>query len=441
MSGGRPVTRREILRYLASAAVGAGVGAGITYVGSPPRIVEVPVAPPPKKAPESIKIGIVTFLSGPAAVFGVEGARAAEWAIEKINAEGGIAGAKIEYIIIDESGGADANVAILRRLHEEEKVDVAIGWVSSADALAVAPVAEELGQLTIIYDAGTHRLFEERRYKFVFRTKSHVVIDAVGAAFAVLRWIPDLERVSMINQDYAWGRDNANVFALALKKLKPDVEIVSEYYPRLYETDYTPFITRLALDKPQVVFSSLWGGDLVAFIRQAAGFGLFKDMLFCFSAGGHVLPVLGRDIPEGVLFGQRGPHWFEYPDPKSWPLQKEFVEGFYAKYGYYPIAHAAYHMWQAIFAYKTAVEKAAAVTGEWPEVDDIIKVFENLTIPTPNGHLIMREDHNGVEPALFGFTVHTPKYPFPTLKDITVFSAELVNPPVGVPTLDWINSW
>ena len=442
MSGGRPVTRREILRYLASAAVGAGIGAGITYVGSPPRVVEVPVVPPPKKAPESIKIGIVTFLSGPAALLGVEGARAAEWAIEKINAEGGIAGVKIKHIIIDESGGAEANVAILRRLHEEEKVDVAIGWISSADALAVAPVAEELGQLTIIYNAGTHRIFEERRYKFVFRTKSHVALDAVGAALAVLKTIPDLERVSMINQDYAWGRDNAEIFALALKKLKPDVEIVSEYFHKLYETDYTPFITRLAVDKPQVVFSSSWGGDLVTFIKQAAGFGLFKDMLFCFTNAGHVFPVLGREMPEGVLVGQRGPHWFEYPDPKTWPLQKEFNEGYYAKYGHYPVGHHdAYHMWQAIFAYKAAVEKAVAVTGEWPEVDDIIKAFENLTIPTPNGHIIIREDHDGVEPALFGFTVHTPKYPFATLKDLMVFSPEMVNPPVGVRTLDWINSW
>jgi hypothetical protein len=53
----------------------------------------------------------------------------------------------------------------------------------------------------------------------------------------------------------------------------------------------------------------------------------------------------------------------------------------------------------------------------------------------------MREDHNGVEPMLYAFSVHTPKYPFPDMKDPLIFSAELVNPPVGVSTLDWIKSW
>jgi branched-chain amino acid transport system substrate-binding protein len=440
MSSSKTLTRREILKYLGSAVVGAGLGAGITYIGTPPKVVNVPVTPTPRKAPEYLKVGIVTFLSGAGASwFGIEGAHAAEWCIEKINREGGIAGAKIKYNIVDESGGADANVATLRRLNAE-KYDVVIGWISSADALAVAPVAEELGQLIIIYDAGTHRLFEERRYKFVFRTKSHLVIDAVGAALAAVKLKPDLKRVGAINQDYAWGRDNAAVFLAAIKKLKPDVEIVSEYYSKLYETDYTPFITKLLADKPEFVYSSYWGGDLIAFVKQAAGYGLFKNILFAFDCGNNSLQALGRDFPEGILVGHRGPHWIEYLDPKSWPLQKEFVEGYYAKYGVYPV-YPAYHMWQAIFAYKAAVEKAVALTGEWPEIDDIIKAFENLVIQTPNGHLIMREDHNGVEPMLYGLSVHTPKYPFPAMKDPLIFSAELVNPPVGVSTLDWIKSW
>jgi len=441
MSSGGKFSRREILKYLASAAVGAAVGAGVTYIGKPPEVVEVPVTAPPKKAPEYLKMGIVTFLSGAGASwFGIEGARAAEWCIEKINREGGIAGAKIKYIVVDEAGGADANVTTLRRLHEEEKCDVVIGWISSADALAVSPVAEELGQLIIIYDAGTNRIFEERRYKFVFRTKSHLVIDAVGAALAALKLKPDIKRVGALNQDYAWGRDNAKVFLEAIKKLKPEVEIVSDYYSKLYETDYTPFITKLLADKPEFVYSSYWGGDLIAFVKQAAGYGLFKRMLFAFDCGNNSLQALGRDFPEGILVGHRGPHWIEYPDPKSWPLQKEFVEGYYVKYGVYPV-YPAYHMWQAIFAYKAAVEKAAAITGEWPDIDDIIKAFENLVIQTPNGHLIMREDHNGVEPMLYAFSIHTPKYPFPDMKDPIIFSAELVNPPVGVPTLEWINSW
>jgi branched-chain amino acid transport system substrate-binding protein len=440
MSSQSRITRREILKYLASALVGVGVGAGITYVGAPLKVTQVTVTPTPRKHPEYIKMAIVTLLSGPGASwFGVEGAHAAEWCVDKINSEGGIGGAKIKMSIIDESGGPDANVATLRRLHNEG-YDVIIGWISSADALAVAPIADEIGQLIVIYDAGTHALFEEKRYKFVFRTKAHLSIDAIGAAFSAITLIPDLKRVGTINQDYAWGRDNAGIFLSAIKKLKPDVEIVSEYYTKLYETDYTPFITRLLSDNAQFIYGSYWGGDLIAFIKQAAGFGLFKKSLAAFNCGNNALQALGKDFPEGILVGHRGPHWIEYPDPKSWPLQKEFVNGYYTRYGVYPV-YPAYHMWQAIFAYKAAVEKAIAVTGEWPDIEDIIRAFENLSIMTPNGFLLMREDHNGVEPMLYGLSVHTPKYPFPDMKNKLVFSPELVNPPVGVKTLDWINSW
>ncbi len=45
-----------------------------------------------------------------------------------------------------------------------------IGYISSGDCLAVAPVAEELKKLTIFFDCGTPRIFEDASYKYVFRT-------------------------------------------------------------------------------------------------------------------------------------------------------------------------------------------------------------------------------------------------------------------------------
>ena len=57
-----------------------------------------------------------------------------------------------------------------RDLVERQKVDVVIGYISSGDCLAVAPVAEELKKLTIFFDCGTPRIFEDAAYKYVFRT-------------------------------------------------------------------------------------------------------------------------------------------------------------------------------------------------------------------------------------------------------------------------------
>jgi branched-chain amino acid transport system substrate-binding protein len=437
------VSRRDILKYLATAAVAFVTGAGVVYVGRPPREVvrEAPVTPAPRKAPETIKMGIVTFLSGPGASwFGVEGAKAAEMIIDEINAEGGIGGAKIKHIVIDEAGGPEVQVREFKRLVEDEKVDVVVGYISSADCLAVAPVADELNTLTIFYDCGTHRLFEENRYKFAFRTAGHLTQDAVGAAHIALILKPDLKRVCAFNQDYSWGRDNASVFLRAIKKLKPDVEIVCDEYSKLYETEYTPFITKLLVAEPEVIYTSHWGGDAIAFLKQAAAFGLHKRTLIIGNCLNNTIPALEAAFPPGVVVGGKGPHWWTYPDPSKWPLNKSFTSEYLRRYGWYPV-YPAYHMVQAILGYKYAVEQAIKTTGEWPDVDAIISTFERLAWPTPSGMLVMREDHNAAEPMVYGIAKTIPKFPYVEFERIFVIDRELVTPPPGMKTEEWIDSW
>jgi len=443
MSSSNKISRREFLKYITTAAVAFAAGAGVVYVGAPPKeiIKEVTVRPPPKKAPETIKMGIVTFLSGPGASwFGEEGSKAAQLIIEKINAEGGIGGAKIKPIVIDEAGGAEAQVREFRRLVEEEKVNVVIGYISSADCLAVAPVAEELNMLTILYDCGTHRIFEEKRYKFVFRTKGHLTQDAVGAAHTALVLKPDLKRVCTINQDYAWGRDNAAIFLRAIKKLRPDVEIVCEEYSKLYETEYTPFITKLLAAAPEVIYFSHWGGDAIAFLKQAAAFGLHKKAILIGNCINNAIPALGKEFPEGIVAGGRGPHWWKYPDPSKWLLNKWFTSEYLKRYGWYPV-YPAYHMAQAILGYKYAMEQAIKTVGEWPDIDTVIKVFERLAWPTPSGMLVMREDHNAAESMVYMITKSIPSFPYVDFERIIVIDRELVTPPPGMTSEQWIDSW
>ena len=52
----------------------------------------------------------------------------------------------------------------------------------AGNCLAVAPVAEELKKLTIFFDCGTPRIFEEKPRKYVFRTSAHATMDNVAAA-------------------------------------------------------------------------------------------------------------------------------------------------------------------------------------------------------------------------------------------------------------------
>ncbi len=390
--------------------------------------------------PAELKIGIVTFLSGPAAVFGVPSRNAAEWLIDKYNKEGGIGGVKIRPVYVDEAGGAEKQVGEFRRLVLDEQVDLVVGYISSADCLAVAPVAEELKKLTVLFDCGTNRIFEDNRYTYVFRTAAHQALDSVAAAKYVLKIKPDVRTIAGINQDYAWGRDSWDSFKRAMLELKPDVKVVAELWPKLLAGEYSAEISRLLAARPDVIHSSFWNGDLVGLVKQGVPRGLFKQSLVVLTAGEHMLQDVGKDMPDGVVVGARGDHWFlHHPDD---PLHREFVEGYRSKYGRYPI-YPSYHMYQALAGVKAAYEKAVrAAGGAWPTAEQVANAFAGIEYRVPPGRAhVVRQDHNAVEPAIVGVTKQTGQYPFAILERIELFPPEEVNPPLGVKTDQWIEGW
>ena len=145
----------------------------------------------PAASAAPVKLGIVSFLTGPAASpFGIPGRNGAEIVIEAFNAgkapapfnQVGLGGAKIEAKYIDEAGTVANVVTEFRNLVQRDQVDAVVGYVSSGSCLAVTPVAEELKALTVLYDCGTPRIFEEKARSYVFRVSPHATMDSIGAA-------------------------------------------------------------------------------------------------------------------------------------------------------------------------------------------------------------------------------------------------------------------
>src|SRR5437879_3949908 len=124
----------------------------------------------PGTAQETFKLGIVTFLSGPAAdSFGIPARNGGQFVVDELNKgtapapydKVGFGGMKIEPVVLDENGGATKQVQELRNLYERDNVDVVLGYIGSGDCLAVAPIAEELKKMLVLMDCGTPRIFEE----------------------------------------------------------------------------------------------------------------------------------------------------------------------------------------------------------------------------------------------------------------------------------------
>lgn len=392
-----------------------------------------------------VKIGVVTFLSGPAAApFGVPAKNGADVLVEALNAgkvpspyaTKGIGGGTIELTYVDEAGGTTKQVTEYRNLVQRD-VDLVIGYISSGDCLAIAPVAEELKKLTVLFDCGTPRVFEDASYHYVFRTGAMATMDNVAAALYVTQAKPNLKKFSGINQNYAWGQDSWNDFDASMKVLKPGVEVGTAQWPQFLSGQYGTEISALLSSGADVVHSSLWGGDLDAFILQASPRGLFTRSTVVLTAGGTAVQKLGAQIPDGTIIGARGPFDMFAPDN---PLNRWFRKAYQDKFSVGP-TYPAYKMVQAILGVKSAYEKAkAANKGKAPTQDQIITAFESLTFEAPGGKVAMAtgKGHQAVQGTAYGTIKHEKGQA--TVVNITTYPAEKVTPPDGVKSEAWIKA-
>lgn len=393
-----------------------------------------------------IRIGVVTFLSGPgAAPFGVPAHNAAVLLFEGLNAgevpapyqTKGFGGTPIEMVVMDEAGPPTSVATRYRQLVESQNVDMVIGYISSGSCLAVAPIAEELKKLTVFFDCGTPRIFEDASYRYVFRTNSHAAMDNIGAAKYVAQHFPDAKKIAGINQNYAWGQDSWRDFEMSMQALSPGIEITTSQMPKLFASQYGGEISALMSSRPDVIHSSFWGGDLEALILQGTPRGLFRRSKVVLTTGETALHPLAGRIPDGTIIGARGPHSIFAPDNA---LNRWFNKAYQQRFGMPPV-FTSYHIVQAILGTKAAYEKAqAAAKGKKPNDQQIIEAFEGLAFETPSGETRMSlgKGHQGVQGTAYGMTKRVGGKT--VITDVVHYRAEDVNPPEGVRSEDWIRS-
>ncbi len=401
------------------------------------------------KAEDTFKIGVVTFLSGGAAEsFGVPAWHGGKLMIEMLN-EGGIlpppydkkgfGGMTIEAIPVDEAGGATKQVQEFRNLVQREKVDAVVGYVSSGDCLAIPPVADELKAFTILYDCGTPRVFEEGEYAYVFRTAAHAAMDNISLAKYMKSRGVEVGTFAGINQDYAWGQDSWADFVASMSVIMPDATTDTALFPKIFAGQYGTEISALIRDNADVVHSSLWGGDLQAFVLQAGPRGLFERSQVALAAGDHVIPQLGNKMPDGVIIGARGMNGLS-AKPKATELTDVLWEAYEKEHDTFPV-QAPFRMWQALLGLKTAVEKAMAENGGTkPTAEQLAAAMKGLEWEAPSGTIKMAlgNGHQAIQPNAIGTTKWDAETGKMTLVDIEYYAAECVNPPDGVKAVEWI---
>ena len=404
------------------------------------------LAPAGVLAQGTVKIGFVMFLSGPAASpFGVPAKNAADFVVDELNAgkgpapygKTGFGGSKIEMVAIDEAGTTTTQVTEFRNLVQRHNVDLVIGYIASGNCLAIAPVAEELKKFTNFFDCGTPRIFEDAKYKYVFRTSPTATMDSVGAALFVKDAKRNIKSIAGLNQNYAWGQDSWSDFEASMKELVPGVEVKTSQMPKLFAGQYNTEISALLGSGADVIHSSFWDGDLEALIPQAAPRGLFDKSMAVLTTGETAMHKLAAQIPDGTVLGARGPFGPYAPDNA---YNRWFSKGYEARFKA-PPNYASYQMAQAILGVKAAWEKALTANGgKRPTNEQVGAALEHMTYEGPGGTVRMAigNGHQAIMETVYGMTKLVGGKL--TLTGVKRYPADMVNPPEGVKSADWIKS-
>ena len=356
-----------------------------------------------------IRIGMPTILSGRVAQLGISSRNAVMTEVEKFNAAGGLGGRKIEIITRDSKGKPDEAANNTRQLINGEGCEIIIDAESSAGAFAVQEVIRELKVLCVHTNSETSSLSADPKIRVptAFRAARQGIHDAVVSATyaANIAKAKGLKTWMSCSPDYAYGRDNTSLFLQYLKRFQPDIEIVGEAWPKLFQADYTENITKILQAKPQALYSALWAGDLVSFVDQAGIYNLLSQTnLFAINMADYTTLTAVKNLPHGIHSASRY--------IKTFPANAEnaaWADDYKIKYGDYPTNWS----WENAVAMNfviTAMKKTNSTDST--KLADAIRGMKLKTCFGADGTITMRaEDQTTVGYAL-GWGTTIPKEPY-----------------------------
>ncbi len=307
-------------------------------------------------AKDVVKIGLNYPETGPYSVQGLAQFRAAEMAVEEINAKGGISGKEIQLVVRDTKSNKGISKSNVEEMIDKENVEMVLGGSSSAVAIAGGKAAKERGKLyfgTLTYSNATTG---KEGHKYIFRECYNAWMGAkVLASHLKDNYLG--KKYYYITADYTWGWTTEE----SIRKFS-ETEDTSDHkrtltpFPGAKDSDFKKALTKAKFAKPDVLVLVLFGKDMARAVKIATAMGLKKKMAV-------VVPNLtlgmaksaGPKVMEGVVGAL--PWSWQVPYKEKNQKGIEFVENFSKKYGGYPSTSAA-SAYTILYQYKAAVERA-----------------------------------------------------------------------------------
>jgi len=358
---------------------------------------------------KTIRVGMPTILSGRVAQLGTSSRNAVTVEVERFNAAGSLGGRKIEMVIRDSKGQPQEAARVARELVNSDGCEILFDCEASSGAFAVHEVARDLGVLCLHNISETTSLSADPKLRIpnAFRTARQGVHDSIvgGNYAAAIAKAKGLRKWMTCSPDYAYGRDTTAQFVEYLKHFQPDVEVVAEAWPKLFQPDYTEVITRALQAKPQALYSCLWGGDLTSYIDQGNIYGLFgATNFFAVNLADYTALTAVKNLPAGIHSGNRYVKVF----PRT-PANGAWADAYRARFKEYPTNWS----WEAatgmhfLFA---AMKKTGSADGK-----KIAEALRGMRIDSPfgaDGTITMRAEDQTIIGYATGWGTTLSKEPY-----------------------------
>lgn len=341
-----------------------------------------------KEAKETIKIGAIFAVTGPASFLGAPEAKTTQMLVEEINEQGGIDGKQLELIIKDSGASPEKAISFAKQLIEEEKVLAIIGPSTSGETMKIKSICEQAK--TILISCAAAEVIVNPVAKYVFKTPQKDSF-AVMKIYETMKKM-DISRIGIVSGNTGFG--NAGKAQLEAIAPKYGMKIlISEVYDKK-ATDLTGVLTKLKAKNVQAVvnWSIVPAQSIVAKnmkqinldvpLFQSHGFGNIKYAKEAGKAGEGIIFPCGRLLVADVL-------------PEGHPqkaLLMKYKEDYESEFGE-DVSTFGGHAWDALMILVEVMKKVG--TDDKEKIRDAI---ENLTgfVGTAGIFNFSPEDHNGL---------------------------------------------
>jgi branched-chain amino acid transport system substrate-binding protein len=278
-------------------------------------------------AQQTVKIGFITTLSGPAGVIGKHMKDSVDLALEHLG--GKMAGVPVEVIYGDDQFKPDVGVQVAEEMLKKHQVDIMSGIIWSNVMMAVVPVVTGAGKVMVGTNAGASPLAGAQCDEAYFSASWNN--DQSPEAMGKYLQEQNIKDLYVLAPNYQAGKD----MVAGLKRYYKN-NIVEEIYTKPGQQDYQAEITQLRSKNPKAVFVFYPGGMGIQFVKQYVQAGLREQipLYSVFTVDETTLPALKE-----TAIGQYEARFWS-PDMNV-PASKKYVADFEKKFGYTPSYYGA----------------------------------------------------------------------------------------------------